>query len=164
MGSPLKRYFASSVPPLHCHACGLPHAICVPALLMPLTQQSHLSCLCQRTLVHGNVAAADDKGEPRDRTADNCDADVWRLREPSESDTESITHADERILCLQVRMSPDNMIAYVLWNCLPDHADAARQTVQRRCATIWQETYSNLTTGLKTVSLCMVKEHAKCPP
>ena len=35
---------------------------------------------------------------------------------------------------LQVRMAPDNLTAFVLWDAFPDQADAAQREISRRYA------------------------------
>ena len=39
--------------------------------------------------------------------------------------------------CVQVRMSPDHMTAYVLWEANETETEATRQALSRRCASLW---------------------------
>ena len=36
-------------------------------------------------------------------------------------------------MLLQVRMAPDNLTAFVLWDAFPDQVDAAQRALNRRC-------------------------------
>lgn len=39
-----------------------------------------------------------------------------------------------RLLHVQIRMAPDNLTAYILWDAFPQMADAAEREIWQRCS------------------------------